>query len=313
LIIPPVSAIFQRDIWGLSMPDTENNNTDKKTGQITVVIDVGHGNAPKSKDFPDGWDTGIIAYKLKGDQNQYIIKYPPLPKDIANKVECFISEQELNAQNALLLRKELETRGYKVILTTDEGERPSTIKEGSDYTSRHAVAYKHNADLYISLHTNNNRSTEPEGPRVYLPLYWLKKPNISPKSIEVANSMIQALKEDGFEIGDNPSALEPKVSDRLFSLKKIPGVLFETGFISNQADRTCLMDFDHCKSLMNTIADGIDKFFGKEKKIEKSFEELVAEAKGSVQFQPWAEQPKETAPETEQPKIDLKKYQLKLR
>lgn len=142
---------------------------------IVIVIDPGHGHT--------NGDTGTIFryYKHKVKENgkikkdaiqestidtipDYIIEDTSLFEGFSkdnkgnDKVDERYSkwnEREIVFELALLMKKELEQKGYSVILT-----REVSLKKGNDNRDelyrRNKLANDNNADYYISLHVNGN-------------------------------------------------------------------------------------------------------------------------------------------------------------
>ncbi len=219
------------------MPGGEENK------QLVVVIDVGHGIVPKAVSRT-GWDDGAIKTVTVDGKKQKITEY------------------EFNVQNANLLKEELESRGYKVILTTDPGERDtSNLGPKDNFTSRFEVAKKHEADLYISIHANSNPVRSLSGTVVYL------ASNSCEKSNEAAEKIIISLHANDRNIEHDVQTLIKDRDGPLARLaeitnKKTPGFLVEVEYMTNKQGLECLMDAQHCQTIAIGVADGIDSFFG---------------------------------------------------
>lgn len=184
-----------------------------------------------------------------------------------------LEEKVLNLKVAKYLKQELEQKGFRVILTRSQ-DIYLTLQERVD------IAKKHNADLFISIHSNANRSRQMKGVEVYY---------LSPSRFNSEERAIDLAKEESFGPQKIPFDAEVILWDLLltknyalsmdfthalyFSFKNlgfkvkppkkapfyvlrlayVPSVLVEIGYISNRYEEKCLMR----KIYQNQIAEAI--------------------------------------------------------
>lgn len=150
-------------------------------------------------------------------------------------------EKELTLDIAKRLRDNLEEEGIYVIMTR-EGDTYPTLKE------RVELANSSEADLYVSVHINamDNRD-EIDGAQVYYH-----------KDSEFGKKLAAYVHEN---ILDYTSLSDKKIQDgsSFYVLKhtKMPAILTECGFITNEGDRAFLKNTKNRQALADAISDGI--------------------------------------------------------
>lgn len=187
-------------------------------------------------------------------------------------------EKTINLKVAKFLKTDLEKRGFKVILTR-EHDVYLTLEE------RIAVAKKYDADLFISMHANSNRSRQVSGLEVYYlspsrldsqsravklartDTVWFKKSvpfdaktilwdmllvkNYS-LSVEFAHDLYFMFKKLGFKI-------KPPKQAPFYVLRYayVPAVLVEMGYLSNRYEEKILKKTYYQKQIAETIASSV--------------------------------------------------------
>ena len=154
-----------------------------------------------------------------------------------------INEKDINYDIALRLKKLLNELDYKVILTHDDGEYVSPY-------ARAKFANRKGGDLYISIHQNAADNTDAAGIETW---YSLR----NPRSIRLAE-MIQGrlIADTGAE---NRGA---KLTNSLIVIRetKMPSVLIECGFLSNENERDMLNDENYRQKIVTSIAQAVYDF-----------------------------------------------------
>ena len=186
-------------------------------------------------------------------------------------------EKDINLRVAKMLENELKTRGYRVILTRS---RDMFL----ELSERVAVAKRYNADLFISVHANANKSRYMSGPEVYyltpakldsvnrsLQLArslgpWGMTPNFSARvilwdlmltksyslSIESAQIVYSTLKNMSFSIKP-PRAANYHVLRNAYT----PAILVETGYLTNAQEARMLVSPNYQKQLAQALASAV--------------------------------------------------------
>lgn len=198
----------------------------KRSGVI-VVIDPGHGG-------PDG---GITVGEL--------------------------SEKELTLKIALKLSEKLKGKGFKVLLTREGDERVSRL-------ARANIANASGADLFISIHLGSSISPLKRGFRIFLNRPWREV------GIEGAAAPV-GMKADRSELDELAKRLKAEleglgINGAVYRLPlsalaglSVPAMLFEPGFLTNDADRALLTDDDFLSSMADAICKAIEEVYGEGK------------------------------------------------
>ena len=221
-------AVSRLDLCKLIDPVLRPSKAMKGPIFNTVVIDPGHG----------GHDSG--AYCALGK-------------------ECNFA---LNTANHL--KRELQKRGYKVVMTRSS-DRFITLGDRVKFANRYKNA------IFVSLHYNSGQSRASG-----IETFALSPQGSSSTYVGRRNS--DAL---NFQGNDNDSenialstAIHASAMHRLRTIDrgikrarwtvltglKIPGVLFEGGFLSNPAESRKVATESHRKKIARALADGIDHY-----------------------------------------------------
>lgn len=206
----------------------------------TIVIDPGHG----------GPDKGKINERLN------------------------LFEKTYTLDTSLRLKKILEARGWKVVLTRDDDRQLKPGKQ-EDLQRRADIADEVNADVFVSIHFNAvaeqvekvsglevYRFTPQHQPPVTRALRRLDDEILNPGNANDAwNSML------AFAI-QRRLLLELKLDDRGFKhdrlavlrLVSCPAVLIEGGFLSNTAEARRIATAAYRQQLAEAIANGLTAY-----------------------------------------------------
>lgn len=188
----------------------------------TIIIDAGHGE-------PDG---GAVS------------------KD-------GIKEASLNLQIALKLEETLKKRGFRVIMTRKDEkniaspDKQKTIREMkvSDIQNRIDIVNSSYADMLISIHMNNFSASKYRGWQTFY------KTN-SEESKLIAES-IQSEMKNSIGLENNRTALKIE-NIKLIDKSKIPAIIVECGFLSNDEEKNLLQNEEYQKKIVEGIANGIE-------------------------------------------------------
>ncbi len=203
-------------------------------GQILIVVDAGHGLS----------DVGAINEENLGD----------------------ITEADINFAVASALSEYLIERGYTVVMSHDGKVKPETEYDDGEDTygpsERADFSNAQAADLFISIHCDSfPDNKDVYGTRLY---YGVDTPNSS----KLDKSFAEALKytiEEEFP-SDKKVILKPMNGNSAYTVlykTKVPSVLVECGFITNEDDAKKLADEAWQKDFAASIADGINMYFEK--------------------------------------------------
>jgi N-acetylmuramoyl-L-alanine amidase len=185
----------------------------------TIIIDPGHG--AFDEETMSIYDPGV----MRGD----------------------LIESKINLELSFLLKKRLEKRGAKVILTREE----EFSKENLRLQQRFDFVNSFNPTLFLSLHQNDSDYTYPNGVFLYYE---------HASSLPLAKMIFLSLgKGTGLK-------LNHILNDPLLTLKSVQakyGLLIECAFFSNEIDRNRFKKPTFLDDLAKSIEAGIIRYFAK--------------------------------------------------
>lgn len=223
--------------------ETEHENeTESETEgeKLTVAIDPGHQGSWVDMSEQEPSAPGSSEMKAKattGTEGRFSGK----------------KEYELNLEISLLLREELENRGYEVILTREDHDTAISNSE------RALKAYEEGGDIYVRIHANGADDPSVSGALAMVP---------SP-----ANPYVGDLAEDSYLLADcilgaycekaSFQSLGIQYYDNMTGINwsKLPVMILEMGFMTNESDDLRMADPDVQQQMADGIADGIDDYF----------------------------------------------------
>lgn len=208
-----------------------------------------------------------------------------------------VNEKAVTLAIAKELKKHLEETGnYKVHLTRDN-DRFIKLQE------RVAIARRHNADLFISLHADSIDKPGVSGSSIYTlsdkasdeqseklaarenKADLIAGIDLSTEDQDVANILVDLAMRDTMnqsrflstQVTRNFSSsgvrlLEKPQRSAGFAVLKapdVPSVLIETGFMSNKSESRLLNSPEHRKKLASAIRRGIDAYFDQVRKNQR--------------------------------------------
>ena len=197
----------------------------------TVIIDAGHG-------LPDGGAVGMNG----------------------------TIESTLNIKIAKLVQKDLEKKGYTVIMTRDgeetiaEGDMPIGKLKKADMNKRLDIMRDSDADMFVSIHMNKFTDSRYCGAQV---IYSGNYPE--------SKILAEILQKSLHTLSDNKSKrTHAKAPKGIFLLKNapIPAVIVECGFLSNFDEEKLLNTEKYQKELAKAISDGIVNYYERTDKNE---------------------------------------------
>lgn len=210
----------------------ESSETVMKYMPVTnkvIVLDAGHG--------------GIDSGTLSSDKT--------------------VVEKEINLLITHKIRELLESSGAHVILTreddsslyVEDGNKTIRQKYNENLKNRKQIIEDSNADMFVSIHMN---ALTGEGASKYYGAQTFY-PSGKEDSIKLSKTIQQELKR----VVDNTNNREIKPRDDLYLLKdnKIPSVLIECGFLSNEKESKLLTNEEYQEKIAWAIYVGIQNYF----------------------------------------------------
>lgn len=165
-----------------------------------------------------------------------------------------IHEADINLKISMSLANLLEKNGAIVLLTRtgdyDLSVNNAVNRKRSDLSRRANIINESNGDLYISIHLNSIASSTWRGAQVFYD-------DINPKNEKLAKLLQNTLKKD------LKSSREYKEMTDMYMYKriKIPGVLVEVGFLSNDNERYLLLQKTYQDKVAKSLCGGIIEYF----------------------------------------------------
>ena len=176
-----------------------------------------------------------------------------------------LNEYELNLQVSLLLRDELEDRGYEVVMTREDHDTAISNKERAE------LAAAEGADILVRIHANGSDDTSVNGALAMVPSQ--SNPYVGymyEECYELGDDILKAycestgIADDGVQYYDNMSGI---------NWSTIPVTILEMGFMSNQNDDLLMADETFQPVMAEGIANGIDDYFEDKVPVKKAEEQ----------------------------------------
>jgi len=168
-------------------------------------------------------------------------------------------EVDLNIQVASKLKVELEKRGYNVVMTRYDGEKPMG-DVNQDLKDRVTIANNAKADFFISLHHNSVLNLpDVKGIETY---YSSEEQSEDFKGGAVSNKLeiskkMATIINDSIAKNLNLNNRGAKDASLFIRSTNMPSIIVECGFITNQEDAKRCADSLSQQKLAVAIADAI--------------------------------------------------------
>jgi len=153
-----------------------------------------------------------------------------------------VSEKEIDLQISMLLGAALEDMGYEVVYTREHDEYFSLSK-------RAKFANDSAADIFVSIHCNAFEDASVYG----FDVYHSKVSTADVLAEQVFNALADKL--------DSRARSYTYGSYQVLRQSKMPGILIEMGFLSNEAERKKLCDEEYQALAADSIAEAIHEYF----------------------------------------------------
>lgn len=217
----------------------EQTTETKQSDQKVIVIDAGHQTRAMSATEPNGPGSKTRKAKVTGG---------------ATGVATHLPEYKLNLIVAKKLKKELTSRGYKVIMVrTKNNVRLSNV-------DRAKIANKYKADAFIRIHANSANSSSVKGALTIAPQNsnrYMKK-RVRKKSQALSKKVLKT-----FCKATGAKSRGVMYTNTMTGINwcKVPVTIVEMGFLSCPSEDKKMSKSSYQKKMVRGIADGIDNFF----------------------------------------------------
>lgn len=252
------------DTNGTSVPTASPNVTNEPTSSPTSSPSTSPSTSPETSATPTPTVTPAQTIKptytlppeveaAKGNEKVIVIDAGHGGKDGGAQGTLngkTINEKDLTLSIAKKVKKLVEGGGYRVVMTRS-GDTYPELEERSD------LANAVNAAMFVSIHINSAETSSATGTEVY---YSTKNNGTSygAKSEELAENIL-----DGMLERMNTRDRGVKTANHVVTrTSKMPAVLLEVGFISNENELAKMCDDDFQNDVAEGIAEGILKTIG---------------------------------------------------
>lgn len=222
----------------------DQKSSDKKTEvhKKVVVIDAGH-------QLNGNYDVEPIGPGSKTKK--------PKVSSGTQGVVTGVAEYELNLAVAKKVEKELEGRGYKVVMIRETNKVNLSNKERAD------IANKSGADIFIRIHADSSTDHNVSGTST---LYPSKRnpyvPKLSAPSYALSKAIVNQISD---ETGSKNRGAIARDDMSGINWCKIPVTIIEMGFMSNKNEDKLMETIDYQNKIVKGICDGIDEYFKNQK------------------------------------------------
>lgn len=211
----------------------------------TITIDAGHQAKGDSTKEPIGPNSKEMKAKVTTG---------------AVGVNSHLPESELNLTLALGLQKELEKRGYNVVMV-----RTSQDVNISN-SARAEIANNAKSDAFIRIHANSAASPKAHGAMTIC--QTVKNPyngNLHSRSYALSDAVLNALV-------DATGCKKERIweTDTMSGINwcNVPVTIVEVGYLSNPSEDALLNTTDYQNKIVLGLANGIDNYFAEENHIK---------------------------------------------
>ena len=161
-----------------------------------------------------------------------------------------IYEKDINLSIALKLKKELENNGAIVYLTRYDDIDLSISTNNhkkSDLNNRVRAINNSNADLFISIHLNSY-GTSWHGVQIFY------------DDNNSTNEVLASIMDKNIKNLNGNRTYKKKNNLYLIKNIKIPGILVEVGFLSNENERYLLTNSKYQEKVSKSLCNGIKEY-----------------------------------------------------
>lgn len=218
--------------------ETEGESPSVEDGYV-IMLDPGHQLNGDSATEPNGPDSTEMKARVTSG---------------ATGVATGVAEYELTLEIALMLRDELTSRGYTVLMTRETHDVNISNME------RAIMANEADADITVRIHANAYEDASVHGAETLAPSTGNPYVgSIAENSQKLSQAVIQSYC-DATEMNNRGV----KIDDTMTGINwcDMPVTIIELGFMSNPTDDTNMQDDAYQQKMIKGIADGIDSYFG---------------------------------------------------
>ncbi|MBE6974162.1 MAG: N-acetylmuramoyl-L-alanine amidase [Ruminococcaceae bacterium] len=230
----PTEAATEPTVPG-SEPETTLPGSEKN---YVILVDPGHQRRPNSELEPNGPGATKMKNKVSsGTKSDFNGLY----------------EYELNLIVSLMLREELERRGYTVLMTR------TTHDVNISNAERAQMANELQVDVYIRIHANGSDDPEKHGAFTICQ----RESNVYQPQLYKTNRHLAECVLDGFAAATGCYNRGVWENNSMTGINwcEVPNCILEMGYMSNEEEDAKLASEEYQILMVKGIADGLDSYF----------------------------------------------------
>lgn len=213
--------------------------TDLPQTQKLIVLDPGHQARANTGQEPVGPGASEMKMKVSGG---------------TCGVATGVPEYDLVLTVSLLLRDELESRGYAVLMTRETNDADLSNRERAE------LANNAGADVFLRIHANGSEDPSARGAMALCPTAG------NPYPIGGLYSQCRLLADcvlEAYAAATGAKTERVWETDTMSGLNwcRVPVTLLEMGYMTNPDEDRLLSDPAHQVRMVRGIADGVDRYF----------------------------------------------------
>lgn len=178
-----------------------------------------------------------------------------------------VLEKEINLDIAQKLKSILVKQGYKIIMTRGEDisleslDNSRKSRHMRDLAARSDIINSSNAQLFLSIHVNSNfKKPTTSGAIVFFNKKYEQNKTLALCIQNQLNNMV---------VDGKKRSTHSPVQAKYYVLDytDVPGVIVETGFISNEEERQELVKDTFRLELAKSISKGVEQYLNESSKV----------------------------------------------
>lgn len=209
----------------------------EETRDFVIVIDAGHQRKGNAKKEPNGPGSDVMKAKVSAG---------------TKGVSTGLYEYELNLQVSLLLKAELEARGYTVVMIRETHDVDISNVE------RAQLANEAEADAFIRIHANGSDNPDAKG---VLTICQTKSNPYNGEWYDESKKLSELVLD---EVVRQTGAKKRSVweTDTMTGINwaMVPSTILEMGFMTNPEEDEKMADEEYQKKIVTGVADAVDLF-----------------------------------------------------